>query len=111
MSKERDERRQGETVGGTALSALHHLKELAVSYLLLAQEIARDEAKGAGRALVCVGALLAVFAVGAALLATGISSLIQTWLAFEGGGCIVTGAFMVMLAAVLLSILLKKGKK
>ena len=98
-------------MAGAAVSALHHLKELAVSYLLLAQEIARDGAKGAGRALVFAAALLAVFAVGAALLATGTSRLVQTWLAFEGGGSIVTGAFMVMVVAVLLSILLKKGKK
>ena len=109
MSKDRGEREHTGMMAETAARVLHHLKELAVSYLLLARETARDEAKGASRLVVLTAALVILFAVGATLLAIGTSHLVRTWVDFEGGGPIVTGGGIVVVVLALLGLLLKRG--
>ena len=92
-------------------SACCHLKELAAAYLVLAREMARDEGRVAARWVALTAVLLILFTVGTMLLGLGVSLVVRTYVRFEGGGYLITGAVMVVPVVLVLLLLLRKGKK
>ncbi len=109
MNDDCDEKRRGGVLADLLAVARCHLRELATAYLLLVCQMAREEAKKAGRRTVCTAALLALLCLGVTFLVYGISRLVDTWVEFEGGGYLITGGASALLSAMALFALLRKA--
>jgi hypothetical protein len=106
-NQEADEGRREGLLPELVSGAMYHLREMAVSYLFLARETAREEVRHAGRATIWVGIFLIVFALGLAFAAAGFGTMVGEWAEDDGFGFLVSGGGLVVLAIFALMVLLR----
>jgi len=86
----------------------HEVTRLVNTYVRLAREELRDEARAVGRRTAIAAALLVVFSVGTVLLAVGLSRIVERWLEVEGIGPVVVGGLMIITVPAAAYLMLKR---
>jgi len=110
MPENRERNSRAGLVIDILLDVLGQLEGLAGSYLLLARNAVRSEARLAGRRATLTAALLIVFALGMILFSVGCARVISYWIGYIGTGYIVVGSFLWLISIVALYFLLKSKR-